>query len=640
MSNFIGRTIGRYHVTELLGKGGMASVYKAFDTRLERYVAIKFIRADALNQETFLKRFEREAKALAKLSHPNIVKVLDYGTHEEVPYIVMEYIPGGTLKQKLGRPYSPVEAARLVLPIARTLDYTHRQNIIHRDVKPANFLMMDSGEPMLSDFGISRVMEQSDAAPLTSTGAGIGTPEYMAPEQCRGEKVDQRADIYSLGVVFYELVTGAKPFSADTPMAVVMKQITEPVPSARLYAPGIPVEVEQILQKALAKRPEDRFQSMAQFAAALERILQESATSPAHMTVKKADSQPQPAAPPIPQPVYNFPAQQSAPQPRPVKEPERKKSNLGLWIGGGVVGLMLCIALIAVLVLGGSLLGGQQNVSITATAQSLAQTIQANEALRTQEAIQQTGTAEAMANAEALSAEQTLQAQNQTGTAQVEQQNRDATGTAEAQIQLETQTALDALQADLQDARQNWSTDFSDGFTNPDNWNTGNYESEWWQGTKNVTSGRFIWEMEALRGFYHYVTANDTLYSNFLVSVRCGQTSGHENGEVGLVLMELDNNKYYFTINSTTQRYEFILFNDGEWTTLDTNKVDSIQSSNLNQVEILVENNSFTIYINGEYINQVDNDALTQGEIAVTAGLSNGGETATFEFDDFTIQVP
>jgi serine/threonine protein kinase len=272
--NLIGIDIGRYHIVEQLGLGGMAVVYKAFDTRLEREVAIKVIRRDAFPPdilEQALKRFEREAKTLARMNHPNIVAVHDYGEFEGSPYLVMAYISGGTLRDRLhenGVPYS--QAVRLLLPVARALDYAHSLNVVHRDVKPVNILMTASGEPMLSDFGIAKILENTGQYTLTGTHVGIGTPEYMSPEQGMGRTVDHRTDIYALGVVLFELVTGRRPYVADTPMAVVFMHLSDPLPRPRDLVPTLPEAVEQIIFKAMAKRPEDRYQNTAEMAAALE----------------------------------------------------------------------------------------------------------------------------------------------------------------------------------------------------------------------------------------------------------------------------------------------------------------------------------------------------------------------------------
>jgi len=271
MSNLLGQSLGRYHILEQLGEGGMATVYKAYDTRLETDVAVKVIRTENLAPsvlERSLKRFEREAKALARLTHPNIVKVTDYGEYEGKPYLVMEYLPGGTLKQKLGKPLEWQEALHILLPIARALDFAHRQSMIHRDVKPSNILITADGEPMLTDFGIAKILDLEETQDLTGTSAAVGTPEYMAPEQVTAKTVDHRADIYALGVVLYEMGTGRKPFIADTPMAVLIKHATESLPRPSQFAVNLPEVVEKLLIKAMAKKPDDRYQTMNEMAVA------------------------------------------------------------------------------------------------------------------------------------------------------------------------------------------------------------------------------------------------------------------------------------------------------------------------------------------------------------------------------------
>jgi serine/threonine protein kinase len=277
MPDLTGHSLGRYHILEQLGEGGMATVYKALDTRLEREVAIKVIRRanfppDQL--ERMFKRFEREAKSLAKLSHRNIVKVLDYGEHDGSPYLVMEYLPGGTLKDRLAKGRMPwQEAIRLLKPIAQALVHAHENQIIHRDIKPSNILIGRSGDPMLSDFGIAKILENDGGTELTSTGTGVGTPEYMAPEQGMG-RADARADIYALGIVLYQMLTGHVPFRADTPLAVLIKKNTEPLPRPTKFVPDLPAGVEYLLIKALERDPNQRYQSMALFIGALDKVLE------------------------------------------------------------------------------------------------------------------------------------------------------------------------------------------------------------------------------------------------------------------------------------------------------------------------------------------------------------------------------
>jgi serine/threonine protein kinase/formylglycine-generating enzyme required for sulfatase activity len=276
MSNLTGQSLGRYHILEQLGEGGMAVVYKAFDTKLEREVAIKVVRRQAFPEEKIdriLKRFEREAKALAKLDHPNIIPIIDSGEEDGTPYLVMNYISGGTLKKLLkGKPIDWQQASQLLAPVARALGYSHKHDIVHRDIKPSNILLSASGVPMLSDFGIAKIVNIEETTDLTATSMGVGTPEYMAPEQVTAKSIDHRADIYALGIVFYEMVTGRKPFQADTPMAVLFKHASDPLPRPTQFMPDLPKAVEQILLKALAKDPNNRYQSMNDFALALETL--------------------------------------------------------------------------------------------------------------------------------------------------------------------------------------------------------------------------------------------------------------------------------------------------------------------------------------------------------------------------------
>ena len=277
MEGLVGRDIGRYHIIEPLGEGGMATVYRAFDTRLEREVAIKVIQREITGSRQaaeLLRRFEREAKVLAQLDHPNIVKVFDYGEYEGSPYLVMQFVRGGVLRLEPGAPLPYDEAARLLAPVARALEYAHEHKLVHRDVKPSNILLSEKGEPLLSDFGIAKILDLEESAHLTGAGVGIGTPAYMSPEQGLGNPVDYRSDIYSLGVVFYQMVTGRIPFQADTPMAIVIKHINDPLPRPRDFAPHLPDEAERIIFKAMQKKPEGRYASISEFRSALERLVE------------------------------------------------------------------------------------------------------------------------------------------------------------------------------------------------------------------------------------------------------------------------------------------------------------------------------------------------------------------------------
>ena len=274
MQNYVGQQIDRYRITERLGMGGMAVVYKAYDTRLERDVALKLIRTGEIPEsqhERIMKRFEREAKAQARFQHRHIVPVHDYGEMDGSPYLVMAHVPGGTLKEKTGQPVGYRQAISWLIPVAEALYYAHQRGVIHRDVKPANILFDEEDQPILTDFGIAKVLE-TDEATLTGTGLGVGTPEYMAPEQWQG-KTSEATDQYALGVVLYELITGKKPYSADTPAAIILMQANEPLQAPSKIVKDIPEAVEKALYKALARNPEDRYENMEEFAISLRGLL-------------------------------------------------------------------------------------------------------------------------------------------------------------------------------------------------------------------------------------------------------------------------------------------------------------------------------------------------------------------------------
>ena len=258
----IGKELGRYLIVEALGEGGVAIVYKGYDRRLDRDVAIKVILPGHVHDEIFIKRFEREARAVAQLTHTNIVGVHDFGTHEGTSYLVMAYIPGGTMKDILGKPMPWQQAVRKISPIARALEYAHQKGIVHRDIKPSNILVTQSGDLMLTDFGIAKAVGSEEMTKITKTGTGIGTPAYMAPEQGMGEDIDHRADIYSLGIVFYEMITGQLPFKGDYEQAVIYSILNEEPIKVSDIQSEVTQEIERVISKALEKNPEKRFQKI------------------------------------------------------------------------------------------------------------------------------------------------------------------------------------------------------------------------------------------------------------------------------------------------------------------------------------------------------------------------------------------
>jgi tetratricopeptide (TPR) repeat protein len=275
-----GTVLGKYQIIERLGRGGMADVYRAFQPIMERYVAVKVMHTHLSEDENFITRFKREAQIVGSLRHPHIVQVLDFDIHEGDYYMVMEYVQGDTLKAMLKRrgALQIGEALDITSKLADALDYAHSKGMIHRDIKPANVLMDTKGSPILSDFGIAHL---SDLSGLTSTGQAVGTPNYMSPEAGRGEKVDERTDIYSLGIVLYEMLTGSVPYDADTPYAVILKHINDPLPMPRQFGATVPAFVEKIMLKALAKSREDRYQSAAEFRNAIDKAIEQLQLDPA-----------------------------------------------------------------------------------------------------------------------------------------------------------------------------------------------------------------------------------------------------------------------------------------------------------------------------------------------------------------------
>ena len=295
MFSLTGKTLGKYRLVEKLGQGGMAQVYKAYQADLDRYVAIKVLHPHLTSDENFAARFRREARAIAALQHPHIVRVYDFDTAEGLAFLVMEYLEGTSLKARLhdldcrDERMELEEAERIVGTLADALDHAHRQGVVHRDVKPSNIFITTDGRPVLTDFGIARMV---DATVVTESGGTLGTPAYMSPEQGRGEPGDARSDIYALGILLYQLCTGRVPFDADTPYAVILKHITAPLPSPRSIRPELPEAVERVILKALAKDPDDRYQTAGEMSRALRAALESPQAAPPpsrrHITLRSA----------------------------------------------------------------------------------------------------------------------------------------------------------------------------------------------------------------------------------------------------------------------------------------------------------------------------------------------------------------
>ena len=357
IGSLAGTRLGKYELHDEIGRGGMGTVYKAFDPALDRFVAVKLLAPHLVWEKEFIERFLREARAAARLRHPSIVTIHDVGQESGWYYYAMEYLEGETLGDLIRQrgPMALEEAQAILRPLAEALDYAHEQGLVHRDIKPANVIVGPEGRPTLTDFGIARAARE---ARLTATGAIVGTPEYMSPEQVHGSNVDQWTDQYALGVVAYEMLAGQVPFQAESTAALLHKVVYEPPPSLRQARPDLSVGVEWVLQRALAKEPTERFGNCGEFVGALEQAPPPPAYAPPSPSyVPPASYVPPPSYTPPP-PSYTPPPPSYVPPapsypPLPPRTEAAPPRRTGLWIGlaaGGILLIGLCTA-----VLGGAL---------------------------------------------------------------------------------------------------------------------------------------------------------------------------------------------------------------------------------------------------------------------------------------------
>lgn len=383
----IGKTIGGYEVLDVIGRGGMATVFRAQQKSMNnRIVALKVLPTQYVNDDTYIQRFNQEVAIVARLEHRNIVPVYDYGEYEGRPYIAMRYMSAGSVDDQLNTGALDIEQiVNIYEQIAPALDYAHSKNVLHRDLKPSNVLLDDDGGAYLTDFGIARILGEQNNPGITTQGV-VGTPSYMSPEQAQGHPLDNRSDIYALGVMLFELATGRRPFESDTPYSIAVMQVTTPTPSPRIYNPSLSLALEEVIFKAMRKKREERYPHAIALSEGLKRALNKQVIS-IHDT-QPGFPRPQPPAPQQ-QPVQSSPPMIAAappvysPPPVQAMTPNpatsgyvsrvarrRKARGSGIWMSaavGGLIGCGLLTALVIVILIVISTMTGGGNPLIPPT---------------------------------------------------------------------------------------------------------------------------------------------------------------------------------------------------------------------------------------------------------------------------------
>ncbi|MEK7682871.1 MAG: serine/threonine-protein kinase, partial [Chloroflexota bacterium] len=630
MEDLSGKTLGKYQIVGALGQGGMAAVYKAFQPGMDRYVALKILPRQYASDPEFIGRFDQEAKVIAKLQHPHILPVHDFGQADAYTYLVMPLVETGTLADLLkGRPLPLQRIRTIISQIGDALDYAHSQGLIHRDVKPSNILIDRRGNCLLTDFGIAKMVEGTKH--FTATGGILGTPHYMSPEQGTGEKLTLTSDIYSLGVVLYQMATGQVPFDAETPLAVVIKHMNDPLPLPSKVWPGISRPLETVILTALAKAPEDRFSTAADMVQAVRTAIPETAAeaverevvtvphkelAAAEEVARQGLAEPQLEQPPV------LPEQREAPKPGPLH-------RVGPWVvAGGLALLGLCgLGTFVVLRLFGSpptasnLPGTRTAVAIveqTAISDRHTATSQAAVVRAATEAV---GIVRATATAEAQSA-------------------LVGTSTAESATTDDNQP----LQASLSELpAAHWPLVLSEPFdSNINGWNPfTDFSDEY--GTRSFTfsSGKFRWELMADRDVNLHDIPDTNALSDFYAAVELRQASGPDTADYGLAFRLISGNEFYAFTISDTQQYAWQMLNGGEWTTLiPWTETETIVPGGDNRIAVLAEGEHFMFFINDQLVDEGDNADLKQGRAGLVVDAFDPGITTTFEFDNFELRQP
>ena len=605
MSDLIGKSIGQYQIVEQIGLGGMATVYKAYQPSIDRYVAIKILPKQLAHDPNFVKRFQHEARAIAALEHPHILPIHDFDTEGEYTYLVMRYVEGGTLTNLMGQSLPYERIIQIVGNIARALDYAHQQGVVHRDIKPSNILIDKHGEELLTDFGIAKMVEGSSDTQLTSAGSILGTPAYMSPEQAEGKPVDGRSDIYSLGVVLYELLTGQPPYRAETPLAIVLMHLNDPLPPPRTIKPGIPEPLERVVLKAMAKKPEERFQTAADMEKALKQALRE------------IESSPQTANLPLP-------ATQTEVAPQPVTPTPPAKSGgilTPLLIVGGLVVLLLCLA-------GAGVITWVVMVTPTNRTTSTA-----------------AASSQIQANLPTATALPTMPPTPTTPPTSTEPASAEPTPTNAAIPSATPESTPAAHETVLYPSDQTGEILFAEDFvSNSNDWYAGTQTDEYGQYQAELVDGRYRLSHQAEQGTFIWEEPGSTDLQNFddfFMSVEAIPVEHSASFAYGLVFRSntVAQDLYSFEIDSDGSFFINLLQNN-EWQTLvDNTEMAAIKPEGPNTLAVEAVGATLTFFINGEEATSIKDDTLSSGSVGVAFDVYDAGDKATVDFDNLVVRA-